>query len=503
MTCWYSAKTRDGSKLALNDKNTPVMGYVGNLRQRIKNPEQLRKLEEAHGRIWLEQIDAATGEVLYKNYSAQSTNAKTAGDTPYQQKYGSVVADAADRLASRGLGRALAEELMAAVATSADPRTAAALVNHAATLAGGAPQRWARQIRDLMGDATPQQLRAIERRVGLAAPQQGPDGAVRAGGVVPRDLWAAESAGRIVEGLRFPDTAPVTTPWLNAPSPKEAQAIVDEMTYNGRRATVPWLQSPAARSATMSGFKVHIYCEDFDDVNEALDRVGTTLVSRGLVFKIATQWLTEKETDPESQCRKGITVYLPERAVAATDAAAISAALGTWHHDRAPGDDLVTAPGVGLRYELLVDDGTDIDRAAYEKLYKPSTNNADPTLAPVADDIREVFDASSLSATTLAEWMQEARLGGDWYNGSNRDKYVRVAQAAAAGVPKHMLVDETFRQYLFFAPDDEYATLLARTAAEARDKASDKAKPGDKVAAVVIPESLRDKGISRLFEDPI
>ncbi len=139
------------------------------------------------------------------------------------------------------------------------------------------------------------------------------------------------------------------------------------------------MDSPDAAD-TMSGYKVHVYCDTLDDVMEAWKRVGPVVGERKLYAKLATEH--HLATAGERQRHKGVTVYFPHRATAQQDTRAIVKAMEGFRHDETVIDDTYMKNGVSWRFELSSDPGRDVNLDEYEKLYNSAGREA-PNVVPL------------------------------------------------------------------------------------------------------------------------
>ncbi len=133
-------------------------------------------------------------------------------------------------------------------------------------------------------------------------------------------------------------------------------------------------------SDTMSGYKVHVYCDTLDDVLEAWKRVGPLVGERKLYAKLATEH--HLATAGERQRHKGVTIYFPHRATAQQDARAIVQAMEGFGHSEAIIGDAYMKNGVSWRFELALDPGRDVNLDEYEQLYNSAGNEA-PGVPPL------------------------------------------------------------------------------------------------------------------------
>ncbi|MGC8460220.1 MAG: hypothetical protein ACP5OR_00035 [Candidatus Dormibacteria bacterium] len=141
------------------------------------------------------------------------------------------------------------------------------------------------------------------------------------------------------------------------------------------------MDSPGA-SDTMSGYKVHVYCDTLEDVMDAWKRLSPIVRERKLYAKLATNH--HLTTASERQRHKGVTVYFPHRETAQQDARAIVQAMEGYHHDAAISGDSYMKNGVSWRFELSSDPGKDVTLKEYGDLYNSAGKEAPivPSLNP-------------------------------------------------------------------------------------------------------------------------
>ncbi len=148
-----------------------------------------------------------------------------------------------------------------------------------------------------------------------------------------------------------------------------------------------------ASGTTFSGYKLHVACRTLDDVLEVVDRVGDLVSERGMTMKVATLRTLEKP-EGHPQRDKGVTIYLPRRATADQDTAAIVECMRGYHRAGTviPGDTPLRN-GVSGRYEFSRDPGRDVTRGERDALYAAApeytTYKASPRRAatPVRDGL--------------------------------------------------------------------------------------------------------------------
>jgi hypothetical protein len=359
--CLYSARTTSGVKLRLNDPSCVVTTTVGGLRLPVRSAAHLRRLERENGRVVLRRYDRESG-ATEEFTSHQLSDAAAPGSTAVERRLGRPAAEAYAAVAERGAARDVASALAEAVASAPDQRAAAEAVDLAARLMEGGANRNARHLRSVVqagGAATlAHELSVLFRH---------PDDDRPAAGVTVRDVKSARVAAGIVHRAREAARSLRPIPASSNLSLLLARELVDRHRNAGK---VAWVGPPYEEDDLhMSGFKLHIYCEGSDDVVSAIERLAPLLNEEQIACKFASSHFAGSD-DP--QARKGVTIYLPCRADAAEVSANVVAAMAGWRHSEPPGDDLALGNGVGLRFELGLDLGRDVDRTTYSYLYQPA-----------------------------------------------------------------------------------------------------------------------------------
>jgi hypothetical protein len=129
-----------------------------------------------------------------------------------------------------------------------------------------------------------------------------------------------------------------------------------------------------------SGHKLHVACDDADQVAEATARLHRIVADRGIGMKAAARHLVEPPANlgphgryhrvKAAPVRKGVTLYLPRRDDLDRDTTAVAAALDGYQCDTTlSGDNHVGGP-LWHRYEFTHDPGHDVDDyRTYHRLY--------------------------------------------------------------------------------------------------------------------------------------
>jgi len=424
-SCNDSIETRAG-KIDLTNSAYVVVAHLAGLEVPIRSARHLRLLEGTHGRLTITTKDI-TGDTLLTTISSQATNSATAGVTALEKMFGSAAASAA--VSFTAIDPA---QLARRIASSPDPGSAAAAVSLAASLRAkaGTHSHWTRQLSNALNPASASYMNPadLESALSLIATPTGP-----VGGLVPRDLNSAMFASSLVRAShRFTAPPPATQ------ASEHMKSLVLDQALDARF----WSPSPAdidRLSDQFSGYKLHVYCEDFDEVTAAYTALAPTLHARGLAHKIASRHLADAaQGDALSQARKGVTVYLPEASVAVDDISASASALGHRASLRAPGDDIHLGSGLGLRYELVVDTPVDVSFGSYSTLYKPASSRQvfDDAVTTAASSIRSITDQARVDPEQLAGWLDIATQKESWADfTSNQTSLTRAARLAAARAP--------------------------------------------------------------------
>lgn len=352
---------------------------------KLRQAGQLRQLEAKFGRVGIEVLDGS-GSVQARTVSHQRSNASTSGSNQIEQRLGRAAALAHQVAFGFGVAAGQAARLAAAVASSQDPDAAAAAILAAAPLIGGGSNRWARQLASAVRTDPTALASALSRlHHDSADSRKGLHTGGPPAGLVPRDLRSAMLSSEIVAAA----AASTVLPAVSADENQLSQVRARHLTRFAGPGN--WAESPRLGEESMSGFKLHVYCADAFDIREALDRLAPTLVARNLEFKTPTARFAATD---HPQARKGVTVYFPFREHAAADVGAVVAALGQWHYQTPPGDDLFLAPGVGLRFDLASDPGCDVSRDQYMALYSSASYQLDPHRRAAVDAGLATFRAA-------------------------------------------------------------------------------------------------------------
>jgi len=141
---------------------------------------------------------------------------------------------------------------------------------------------------------------------------------------------------------------------------------------------------------TLSGHKLHIYSDTPEATASAAFQVYDTAAHLGLGMKIAMPSFHELAKTTETQIGKGVTIYMPRKATAEADTAAVVEAMEGWHEEKPIAGDKYIGNGVSGRYELS-DNAPDYDltHEEYHRYYIPASLAASLELGFDPDQLRD------------------------------------------------------------------------------------------------------------------
>lgn len=434
--CLFSMYTTTGKKLRLDNEKRPAYALIPSgdadsepLRVHVRKASQMRRLEEDYGRVSIEVVDEETGDVE-RFISNQLNTAHTPGIHQAEKEYGRQAGESFRLLAAQYASPDAAMKVAHAVSTSTDPDAALHAATLASKLIGGGANRWARHLAGPLR-SDPQKL-ADELSVLFTDPAHD----TPAGGITVRNLESARFAAGLVAAGRQGATRPSVTPLSSA-----AWQQADEITAAHHRSEHPWVFSSSTNDPDIitSGYKLHIYCVDSSDVRSAIRRVAGVVTEHNLKFKVAS---SSYASSPHDQARKGVTIYLPDRDTAGDIAAEVVSEMNGWiNADKTPVGDIGLGNGVGLRYELGLDVGCNVDRKTYDNLYKSVSSAYDhhsrEHLEEAVAGLQRLCYDLKPEPELLAQHLSQLDLKGETFELSavrRPDQIVRAIRLATAGV---------------------------------------------------------------------
>jgi hypothetical protein len=365
--CRFTTYTSRGPMdLSAGDKVAVTAGGVFP----VSTAQQVRQLEQQYGRVAIINADG-TGAVAV---SRHSTNAKSAGATDIERRYGPMVATTVGGFAHLSLSHVQADRLASAIAASGSLPDAVAAALAASRFAGGGANRWARQLVSVLKDR-PERLASIAAVFpDLALPSSsgaGPAAHRLPGHLVPRDLNTLLAVCDTVQAARSALSSGPAGSAAQAPQPSGlAGRVLAQLDTPTQR----WINSEPPGGRRHSGYKLHIGgCRTLDDVRDVVTRVAPIVEGSATMFKAASA--AGFDSSASSSGREiGVVLYLDDIQHAAEQVAQVVATLGERPGAAALPGDVEIASGYGLRYDMLADVGAGVSHDEYLTLYRADTS---------------------------------------------------------------------------------------------------------------------------------
>lgn len=142
-------------------------------------------------------------------------------------------------------------------------------------------------------------------------------------------------------------------------------------------------------SGNMSGWKFHVFCDNFDDAVFLADRLTPILRNYGAGFKLGGELQFGRFLGVKNnvQYAKGATIYIPPQVIAKGQQkqflSDIQNALGEYKGSGSISGDMMITKNIGYRYELSspINSAEGVNMSSYRNLYKGNAEGSQYNIA--------------------------------------------------------------------------------------------------------------------------